>query len=354
MEENRPLIDKEIQIKKGMVLVTITDLKGIIFYANDEFISTSGFTRDELIGASHTMTHHPDMPPVVVEDLRISLKALRPWQGIIKNRTKSGDYYWSETTVMPVVKNGKVHECLSVRRTPSREQIEQAEHVYRLLNTKQTIIRPSGLAAIVKSVKEVDVWKKMALALAAFLLPAFYLMHQLFLAQDYPLLASVAGSITIASAIGFNVIKNFTTMLNKTIGIFYRMVEKKFGNAPGLARNELFGDIQRTLYLMEMNLDLAKIKDDASRTLQNRQELDHIHVGVMLTNNNFEVVYMNDSVLEMFKKTGSASSTQLSNQDINNFHSGPVQQERLSTNFKEPYGSELHIAGQVIRFSISS
>ena len=344
-----PEINQEIQIKKEAVLVTRTDLEGVITYANDEFVAISGFTRSELIGAHHNIVRHPDMPSVAFDDLWMTLKALRPWQGIIKNRSKSGDYYWSETTVMPIYKNDKVHEYFAVRRVASGEKIEQAEQLHQLLNAKQTIARPTGLAAMVRSIKEADVRKKMALALAAFLLPAFYLMYRLLLAQDYPLLAGIAASVTIASLIGFNVINNFTTMLNKTIGIFYRMVEKKFGNAQGLSRSDLFGDIQRTLYLMEVNLDLAQAKDDASRILQISQGLDHVHVGVMVTDNNFEVIYMNDGILEMFKKAAGVISTQLSN--IDNFHTGHVQQQCLST--KEPYRSELHIAGHVIRFSMS-
>lgn len=343
--------NQEIQLKKEAILVTRTDLAGRITYANDEFVNTSGFIRGELIGANHNIVRHPDMPSVAFDDLWMTLKAFRPWQGIVKNRTKSGAYYWSETTVMPIFKNGKVHEYLSVRRAPSREQIEQAEQLYKLLNTKQAIIKPTGLAALAKSIKEVDVWKKMALALAAFLLPVFYLMYQLFLAQDYRLLTGVAMSVTLASLIGFNVIKDVTNLLNKSVGIFYRMVEKKFGNAPDLTRNGLFGDIQRTLYLMEVNLDLAQAKDDASRILHISQESGHVHVGVMVTDNNFEVIYMNDSILEMFKKAGGAVSTQLSN--IDEFYTRPVRQRQLSTNHKEPYGSELHIAGHVIKFSIS-
>jgi PAS domain S-box-containing protein len=353
MKVNMSVTNQEIQMEKEAVLVTRTDLAGIITYANDEFVNISGFTRGELIGANHNIVRHPDMPPVAFEDLWMMLKALRPWQGIVKNRTKSGAYYWSETTVRPIFKNGKVHEYLSVRCAPSREQIEQAEQLHKLLNAKQTIIRPTGLAAMVKSIKEVDVWKKMALALAAFLSPVFYLMYQLFLAQDYRLLAGVAASVMIASLIGFNVIKNFTALLNRIVGIFYRLAEKKFGNAPNLTTNGLFGDIQHTLYLMEMNLDQAQAKDDASRILQISQELGQVHVGVMVTDNNFEVIYMNDSILEIFKKAGGAISTQLSNFDIDNFYARPVQQRRLSTNHKEPYGSELHIAGHVIRFSIS-
>ncbi len=114
---------------------------------------------------------------------------------------------------------------------------------------------------------------------------------------------------------------------------------------------EWFDDQDPRIGRLQLVLELAQAKDDASSVLQISQELGQVHVGVMVTDNNFEVIYMNDSILEMFKKAGGAISTQLSN--IDDFYTRPARQQRLPTNYKEPYRSELHIAGHVIRFSIS-
>ena len=70
------------------------------------------------------------MPPAAFEDLWKCLKAGSPWTAPVKNRTKFGDYYWVEANVTPVFKNGNIHEYLSVRYPPSREQISQAEDLY--------------------------------------------------------------------------------------------------------------------------------------------------------------------------------------------------------------------------------
>ncbi|MDO9268231.1 MAG: methyl-accepting chemotaxis protein [Methylobacter sp.] len=353
-----PVTNQEVLMKKGGLLITRTDLKGVITYVNDEFINISGYTRDELIGAEHNIVRHPDMPAAAFEDLWRTLKALRPWNGLVKNRAKSGDYYWVDANAMPVFKNGKVHEYLSVRRAPSPENIEKAERLYRQLNAKTATIRPTGLAAMVKSIKEMDVWKKMAVALAVLLVPVFYLMYLLFLAQDHLLLAGVAASVMIASAIGFNVIKNFTTMLNKTIGIFYRLAEKRFGNVQDLTRNDLIGDFQRALYSMEVNLslDLAQSRDDAAKAIRINQALDNVQSGVMVTNTNLEIIYINDSVERMFKAAENDIRKQLPNfnvdklmdASIDSFHKDPAHQRRLLENLKEPYSSELIIGGQHI------
>jgi len=281
---------------------------------------------------------------------------LNPWRGIVKNRTKSGDYYWVDANVLPVFKNGKVHEYLSVRRPPSRDKIEQAEQLYRLLNDNKATLKPSRLAATVKSIKEIDPLKKMAFAQAVQLAPVFYLMYRLFLAQEYPLLAGVAASVMIASLIGFKVVKSFTTMLDKTVGVFYRLAEKRFGNAYDLGRNDLIGDFQKAMYSMEvnLNLDLAQAREDAAKATRINQALDSVQSGVMLADNNFEIIYINDSLLKMFKEAESDIRRQLPNfsadelvgANIDSFHKDPAFQRRMLVNLKGPYRSELHIANQ--------
>ncbi|PPK71709.1 methyl-accepting chemotaxis sensory transducer with Pas/Pac sensor [Methylobacter tundripaludum] len=356
MKMNMPVTNQEILMKKGGLLITRTDLKGVITYVNDEFINISGFTRDELIGASHNIVRHPDMPAAAFEDLWLTLKSLRPWQGLVKNRAKSGDYYWVEANAMPVFKNGKVHEYLSVRRAPSREKIEKAEQLYQLVNARKATIRPTGLAAVVKSIKEMDAWKKMAVALAVLLIPVFYLMYQLFLVQDYLLLTGVAASVAVASAIGFNVIKSFTTVLNKAIGIFYRLAEKRFGNVQDLTRNDLVGDFQRGLYSMEVNLslDLAQSREAAEKAMRINQALDNVQSGVMVADNNLEIIYTNESVEKILKEVEQDIRKQLPNfavdkligANIDSFHKDPAHQRRLLASLTQPYSSELVIAGQ--------
>ncbi|TAN70336.1 MAG: PAS domain-containing protein [Methylobacter sp.] len=356
MRVNMPVTNQEIQMKKGGLLVSRTDLKGVITYVNDEFVAISGYSRDELIGAEHNIVRHPDMPAAAFEDLWLALKSLRPWNGVVKNRTKSGDYYWVEANAMPVFKNGKVHEYLSVRRMPSREKIERAEQLYQLLNAKKVTIRPTGLAAMVKSIKEMDVWKKMAVALAVLLIPVFYLMYQLFLARDYLLLGSVTASVMIASLIGFNVITSLTSTLNKTIGIFYRLAEKRFGNVQDLSRNDLIGDFQRGLYSMEVNLslDLAQARDDAAKAMRINQALDNVQSGVMVANTNLEIIYTNDSVERMLKAAEHDIRKQLPNfavdklmgASVDSFHKDPAHQRRLLESLTDAYSSEMIIGGQ--------
>ena len=130
---------------KGRYVVSRTDLKGVITYANDTFIELSGFSRDELIGKSHNLVRHPDMPPAAFANLWDTIHAGRPWRGIVKNRCKNGDYYWVDALAVPVRKNNATIGYMSVRTEPSRQQIAAAEALYRQLNqSKAALPLPSA------------------------------------------------------------------------------------------------------------------------------------------------------------------------------------------------------------------
>ncbi|HET7774776.1 MAG TPA: PAS domain-containing protein, partial [Azospira sp.] len=118
MKINLPVINQEAPFPKNQYLVSKTDLKGVITYANQAFVEISGFSRDELIGASHNLVRHPDMPSQAFADLWQTVKSGNPWRGLVKNRAKDGGFYWVEAFVVPVAKNGKTVGYMSVRTEP--------------------------------------------------------------------------------------------------------------------------------------------------------------------------------------------------------------------------------------------
>ncbi len=144
MKINLPVTQTEKSYPKGKYLVSKTDLKGVITYANEDFVELSGFSNEELIGKSHNLVRHPDMPPQAFEDLWKTVKEGRPWRGIVKNRTKNGDYYWVDAFVVPVRKNDQTLGYMSVRSEPSRQQIQDAEQAYKQLNSSKTKLDTRG------------------------------------------------------------------------------------------------------------------------------------------------------------------------------------------------------------------
>jgi len=130
MRDNGPITNREILLKEGDLLVSRTDPSGRITFVNQAFIDISGFTEDELIGAPHNLVRHPHMPKEAFADLWATIKAGKPWEGFVKNRTKSGDYYWVRANVTPTIENGRVSGFVSIRSTPSRAQVAAAEQLY--------------------------------------------------------------------------------------------------------------------------------------------------------------------------------------------------------------------------------
>jgi len=137
MKINMPVTRVELPFPGNTNLVSKTDTKGVITHANDAFVAMSGFSRQELIGSSHNLVRHPDMPAEAFADLWQTIKSGLPWRGIVKNRCKSGDYYWVDAFVVPVRQNGTTIGYMSVRTPPSRDQVQKAEALYGAIRNKQ-------------------------------------------------------------------------------------------------------------------------------------------------------------------------------------------------------------------------
>ena len=138
MKINMPVTQHEIDLKDNLQIVSKTDLKGRITFVNHDFIEVSGYTEEELIGQSHNIVRHPDMPPEAFADLWNTVKSGKPWIGIVKNRCKNGDHYWVEAVVSPFTEHGQLAGFISVRRKASRQQIEGAMHYHRVLKEGKT------------------------------------------------------------------------------------------------------------------------------------------------------------------------------------------------------------------------
>ncbi len=130
MKINMPLTNEEYVLTETDSIVSKTDLNGKITYASDDFIRISGYSKDELIGASHNIVRHPDMPPEVFADLWDSMKAGYPRSAIIKDRSKNGGFFWALANVAPLYEDDKVIGYISVRLKPTSRQVNEASTGY--------------------------------------------------------------------------------------------------------------------------------------------------------------------------------------------------------------------------------
>jgi len=123
--------DVEVPFPEGRLIVSRTDLTGIITHANDAFVEMSGYQREDLIGAPHHILRHPDMPKLAFKSLWDDVSAGKKWHGYVKNLRKDGAYYWVYATAVPNIRNGEIVGYTSVRRKPSRTRINELIPVYR-------------------------------------------------------------------------------------------------------------------------------------------------------------------------------------------------------------------------------
>ena len=121
----------EVPFPEGRLIVSRTDLEGILTHANDAFVELSGWEKDDLIGKPHHILRHPDMPKAAFKDLWDTVEAGKKWHGYVKNLRKDGSYYWVYATAVPNIRQGKIAGYTSVRRKPSRTRIEELIPVYR-------------------------------------------------------------------------------------------------------------------------------------------------------------------------------------------------------------------------------
>lgn len=127
----------ETNVPEHELIISRTDLTGVITYVNETFAMISGYDANELIGQTHSIVRHPDMPKSVFKDLWETLKRGESWQGIVKNRRKDDGYYWVHADVSGVYKDGKLVEYKSLRAPIDTETKIKMQNHYDGLKKKE-------------------------------------------------------------------------------------------------------------------------------------------------------------------------------------------------------------------------
>lgn len=123
---------KEIIMRDNDFIVSKTDLKGRITYANKIFIEFGGYTQDELLNTQHNIIRHPDMPRAIFHLLWKTLESGQEFNGYVKNMSKDGGFYWVFANVTPSIdNNNKVIGYYSVRRKAAAQALSVIEPIYK-------------------------------------------------------------------------------------------------------------------------------------------------------------------------------------------------------------------------------
>jgi PAS domain S-box-containing protein len=123
-------------------IVSKTDTKGIITYANDAFVKISGYKRKELLGKPHSIVRHPDVPSSFFEGLWKRLQSGKPWSGKFRNMAKNKKEYTVSAHIFPIFNHkGKIVEYIAIRHDITK--LEQAKQ-----DQEKMLMHRSKLASI--------------------------------------------------------------------------------------------------------------------------------------------------------------------------------------------------------------
>ncbi len=129
-------IDEEYKFDEGLI-ISSTDLNGIITYTNRKFCEIAGYTKDELVGKNHNIVRHPDMPRAAFKKLWNTLHKGKEWSGIVKNLRKDGRYYWVYSHITPIIEDGEIKGYSAVWRPAFSTEVEAVIPVYKEMLEKE-------------------------------------------------------------------------------------------------------------------------------------------------------------------------------------------------------------------------
>ncbi|PJZ27116.1 chemotaxis protein [Leptospira hartskeerlii] len=274
MRKNLPVTGREIQFAESAVIISRTDSKGRITYVSQDFANVSGFSEEEMLGQPHNIVRHPDIPPIVYEDLWNTIQSGHPWNAIVKNRAKNGDHYWVDATVTPVLENGVITGYMSVRKKTNRQQIEKAEKLFARLNGESKLFRT--FLSFINSIRvKFGYLALVSFTFACIFIPSSYLGLKLFVTDP------VASTVTfLAVVFGFSLCLRTIYKLKKKMSETLEIVGKVVnGNlASEFPRKEGIEDADRiysNFRCMTISLWglLVQMKENYQRNLKLYEEL---------------------------------------------------------------------------------
>jgi aerotaxis receptor len=246
-------------------IVSKTDTKGRIVYVNPTFIEVSGFAEEELIGKAHNIVRHPDMPPEAFADLWRTLKAGEAWTGLVKNRRKNGDFYWVVANVVPIKEEGATVGYMSVRTRPTRDQVAQAEAIYKRMRDG----RADGLAirrgAVVRTawwarlldLRTLPLGRRLGLMMStqAILMLLLAVVTQ---AWGWRLLALAGAALTLLAWAELQ--RAIVAPMHKALDAVYALAGGDLSHMPERGRDDEMGRL--LLALRQLNVNLTAIVGD--------------------------------------------------------------------------------------------
>ncbi len=131
-------IDEEY-LFEGDVIISQTNIKSTITYANRAFCTISAYSKEELIGQQHNIVRHPDMPKDVFAKMWETISDGQVWNGLVKNLRKDGKFYWVDIEILPIKDdNDEITGFIAAHKEASRKNINETAKIYqKMLQTQE-------------------------------------------------------------------------------------------------------------------------------------------------------------------------------------------------------------------------
>ncbi len=310
MRVNMPVTNVEHEMRDGEFLVSKTTPKGVITYINEPFVRMSGFTEQELVGQAHNIIRHPDMPQEAFKDFWDTIKQGRPWSGMVKNRSKNGDFYWVYANATPVKENGRVTGHMSVRSKPSREQIQAAETLYRQMREGMAkvrivageVIADNWLGTLRTKLRHLSLRTRIAGLVLVPLLTMAGAAWLLMQGQISAGLTSIGISAGLAISMGILLCRSICQPINTLIQHLDKMAQGDYTSQITIERNDEIGKLTEALKSMQIRagIDFTETKRMNVENLRVRNALDIATSAVMIADNTGTIIFMNRMVREIF------------------------------------------------------
>ncbi len=360
MKINEPVTQNEVKMREGSILVSKTNLKGIITYVNQDFIDISGFSESELIGKNHNVVRHPDMPPEAFQWLWDDIKKGMVWTAPVKNRAKNGDYYWVNANVSPVYEKGEIVEYMSVRTRPSDDEIRSAEQLYKDVKSGKLSLGKTGSQKLVDKFRAIhsSSWMYLGAGFSAFIMfLAAYLMATGLVKTNEEILL-VSGAV-IVLVMGILIARNLQQPVNMIAQKLDAMANGNYFDWIKIDRPDDLGDMMRNIFSTQVRLgfDIMDAREQAVKSERIKTALDNVSANVMVTDADFNIIYLNRTIQSMFEQAEQDiqkdlphfKASELLGSNIDIFHENPAHQRGLLQGLSQQYSADLTIGGRSMR-----
>ncbi len=343
----RPVTQHEREYRDGELIISRTNKGGAITYINEYFCEISGYTEEELIGQSHNIIRHPDMPAAAFADFWATIQKGLPWMGAIKNYCKGGDHYWVIAHVAPMRdKNGEITGYLSVRRKPTREQVAQAEKDYAAMRAGRltdVIVRNGQVIRRPLSERFNPLWRinlsarlYMFAAVAPLLAALLLLRHGMASALDWGLV------VTTAAFMGYSAWWLSRDVVDRANQVRRHLRDMSGGVYTGkidISRNDEIGRILMSAKNLQtrQGYHVEELRREGEKVKRVMEALNAAGDSLMVARTDRTVIYANEALQVMFTeaeaKIGNVipgfSADKVIGMPLENFHPQPEREREL-------------------------